>query len=86
MWHIKITLWQRIKHIFGIHVPIQWHDKSKTCLICKKTLCNPNIKTFKAGEHLCYGDLVTFKDGKVYKAKPETQKWITGSINLKEDL
>jgi len=75
MWHIKITLWQRIKHIFGIHVRMQWVDGRVTCLICKKTLHNPNIKTYEAGEHLCYGDLVTFgRDGKVYKA------------NLKEDL
>jgi len=41
MWRIKITLWQRIKHIFGKHVPIQWNDGSTTCLICKRILQNP---------------------------------------------
>ena len=41
MWRIKITLWHRLRHIFGKHVPIQWNDGSTTCLICKEMLQNP---------------------------------------------
>jgi len=38
MWFIKITLWQRIKHLFGWHMKIMWTDGSIVCHICGKTL------------------------------------------------
>jgi hypothetical protein len=38
MWHIKITLWQKIKHVFGWHMKIMWTDGTKLCHICGKVL------------------------------------------------
>jgi hypothetical protein len=84
MWHIKITLWQRIEHLFGKHIPVKWHDGSETCLICKKVLRNPNVKQYKAGGNINADQLVYLKDGKVYGACSQDWHCIVGTCNVNE--
>lgn len=49
--------------------------KAKVCRKCERDVPNPNqIQMFPAGEELRAGDLVVKKsDGKVYKARPDSQ-------------
>jgi len=74
MWHIKITLWQKIKHFFfHNHIGIKWTDGATRCIICDKVLeTEPDIKDEImgiAGEPLSRGDLVIIGSGnKIYRS------------------
>jgi hypothetical protein len=80
MWHIKITLRQRLKHFFfSKHIGIKWTDGATRCIICNKVLeSKPDVQDEimgVAGEPLSRGDLVTIgSDNKIYKATEKREE------------